>query len=614
MIMKQTIGNFFIFLGFFILALNADCATEVSAVVDKQVVALNDYLTLTIYVSGENANNSTVQVPPMSNFSVYSSQKKTSISMINGRISSSMEYSYILTPKYIGKTSIPPIAVSTGREKFFTKEIEVTVVSAKSSQSYQPATGQNPNMKALPKNRPSKGASLENLIFVKSETDKKTAYPGEQINLSFRFYTAVPIARNPEYIPPKLSNLFSEDLPPIRNGEVVINGIRYYYSEVKSALFAINSGQAKIGPISITAQVQKEEDIDPFDPNFMQKFFSGFTNYEEIRLHTKPLSLTIQPLPDNAPPDFSGAVGNFIVSMEIDRKEVKRGEPLNLTLKINGKGNLKDISLPQLSSADIKVYDSLSTHSLTKHNDIIGGEKKITYIISFKEEGIKEIPAIKFSFFNIDTGRYETIKTSPLKVRVLKGEDTKTYDFYQKPDETQGVDIKGSDIKYLLNDSSSISAKISSSINSLPIYFHLIFPAVLLVSFIKNRLVHEKLKKPGLYAYKRAISVFEKSLKESKEIAKKDPSKSLSIIYDALMDYLSDRIQENVYSLPIDKLLSLYSQKFKASQFTLNEIKSLLEQIEFLNYAPSGLNEQKVDQVRQRAFLLSEMIEEETRK
>ncbi len=595
-------------------AANVKAAVEVSAAVDKQVVSLNDYLTLTVYVSGDNANASNVQIPSLSNFSVSSSGRKTSISIINGRISSSMEYSYVLTPKYIGKTSIPPIGVSTGKEKFFTKEIEITVVAAKSSQSYQPAAQQNPITRSQAKNRPAKGTPLENLIFVKAETDKKTAYPGEQINLSFRFYTAVPIARNPEYIPPKLSNLFSEDLPPIRSGETVINGVKYYYSEIKSALFAINSGEAKVGSIAVTAQVQKEEDIDPFDPNFMQKFFSGFTNYEEVKLQTKPLNLDIQPLPENPPDDFSGAVGNFIVSREIDRKEVKKGEPVNLTLKINGKGNLKDISLPQLSSPDIKVYDSLSTHSLTKHDDIIGGEKKVTYIISFKEEGVKEIPPIKFSFFNIDTKKYETIETSPIKVKVLKGDDAKTYDFSQKPDGTGGIDIKGSDIKYLLNSSPSLSAKISSSINRLPVYFHLLFPAALFLAFMKNRSLYEKLKNPQFYAYKKAVSVFENAMKESQSIEDKDPSRSLSIIYDALMDYLSARTGENVYSLPIDKLLSLYSQKFKASEFTLNEIRSLLEQIEFLNYAPSGLNAQKVSEARQRALVLSEMIEKETGK
>ncbi|MEW5951377.1 MAG: protein BatD [Elusimicrobia bacterium] len=612
--MKKTIGKLAIFILLFICSFGgAYAATEVTASVNKQIVPLNDYLILTVYVSGDNANSATVQIPSMANFSVSSSGRSTSISIINGRISSSVEYSYILTPKYAGKTSIPPISVFTGKEKFFTKEIEITVTSAKSSQAYQSQPSQPQRTSVQPKNRPAKGTPLENLVFVKAETDKKTAYPGEQINLSFKFYTAVPIARNPEYFPPKLYNLFSEDLPPVRTGEQVINGIKYYYSELKTALFAINAGKARIGPIEITAQVQKEEDIDPFDPNFMQKFFSGFTNYEEIKLNTKDMGLEIIPLPENPPSDFSGAVGNFFISREVDRKEVKSGEPLNLTLKITGKGNLKDISVPEFSAEGVKVYDSLSSYSITKHDDIIGGEKKVTYIISFKEEGLKEIPPIKFSFFNIDTKKYETIETSPLKIKVLKGEGGKSYDFSDKPADS-GVDIKGSDIKYLLKPSAGLSAKIARKISTAPLYAHLFFCSILIFSFLKNRSVYERLRNPAFYAYKNASSVLQAALKKAQKEASSNPYKSLSLIYDAITDYLTARIGENVYSLPINKIVQLYSSKFKAAEFTLGEIKSLLEEIEFLNYASSGLNEKKVSEVAQRVSTLSEMIEKETKK
>jgi len=594
----------------------AAAQTQVSAFTDKQTLALNEYLILTVTISGDNANSAKVDIPSMPNFSASSSARSTQISIINGRISSSVEYTYYLSPKYIGKTTIPPIPVSIGKEKFLTKEIEITVTAARASQPYQNYRQQSPNIPQSQRqnlaNRPQKGTPLDKLVFVKAETDKKTAYPGEQITMRFRFYTAIPIARNPEYYPPKLSNLFLEDLPPISNGEEIINGVRYYYSELKTALFAINSGKASIGPAEVIAQIQKEEDLDPFDPNFMQKFFSGFTNYEEVRRKTSKIDLNILPLGENAPKEFSGAVGNFFISSILDKKETKQGEPLNLTLKITGKGNIKDISMPELNDDEIKVYDSLSSYNLTKHNGIVGGEKKITYIISFKEAGYREIPPIKFCFFNIDTKKYETIYTQPIKVKVLKSETSKSYDF-SSPSNSGSVQVKGEDIKYLIPSKGSAWVSFSDKLGNVSFYPHILAISLLIFSFLKNRSLDKRFRNPKLYAFKKAEFTFKKALEESAK--QQDQSKALAIIYDAIMDYLSAKLMENVYSLPISKISATYRQKVKgASEFTSEEIKSILEEIEMLNYASSKPTEEKVRETRERAENLCEMIEKETGK
>lgn len=612
MTMKKKIGKILLLISILLAPAIARGETQVSAFTDKQTVSLNEYIVLTVSVSGDNANSAVVQMPSMANFSVSSSGRASQISIINGRINSSVEYTYFLNPRYIGKTAIPPISVSTGKEKFLTKEIEITVTAARASQSYPQQQGKSSGSSSRASNRPARGTPLENLVFVKAETDKKTAYPGEQINLIFRFYTAVPIARNPEYYPPKFSNLFPEDLPPVASGEKVINGVKYYYSEMKTALFALNSGKASIGPIEIAAQVQKEEDIDPMDPNFMQKFFSGFTNYEEIRLKTKPIDIDIVPLPENAPADFSGAVGNFFISSSADRKEVKQGEPVNLTVKITGKGNIKDISVPALSGEGIKLYDSLSSYSLNKHDGIVGGEKKITYIISFKDEGLKEIPPVKFSFFNIDTKKYETLETSPLKIKVLKAEASKSYDFSSSR-ANAGVQVTGADIKYLLDYSSGSMAKLAKDLAEVPLYSHFFFAALLAFAFMKNRAMDEMFRDPKLYSFRKAHSEFLKAIARSSK--EQDASRSLAIIYDALMDYFSAKLMDNIYSLPINKIADKYREKYpSAGEFTLNEIKALLEEIEFLNYASAKPQEAKLREVRERAETLCEMIEKEADK
>lgn len=605
--MKKMTGKIFIFLFILTTQLQLKAQTVVNAYVDKNVVSLNESLTLTITITGESITNAKPDMPQMANFDIYSAGRSSNISIINGRITTALEFTYILTPRYVGKTKIPSILITTMKERLYTKEIEITVVKATNQQANAQTQQQT---KQSYKNRPQKGTPLENLVFVKAWVDKKKAYIGEQINLTFRFYTSVPIASNPQYFPPKLLNLIAEDLPPTRNGEEVINGIRYYYSEIKTALFGLNAGKANIGPVQIIAQVQKEEDIDPFDPNFMQKFFSGFSNYEELKMQTKPITLDIEPMPQPQPNNFSGSVGNFFISAEADRKQANQGEPINLSLKISGKGNIKDIQPPDIANSQIKIYDTLSSYKITKNNDIIGGEKTITYIISFKEEGEKEIPPISFTFFNPDLNKYETINTQPIKIKVLKSENTKTYDFSQS---NTNLKIKGEDIKYIHNLSSNLYLNTLSRINKFSVYPYSILSIFFIFSLLKSYQTNVKFKNPILYAFKTARNKLNNQIKSAqKEADSGNYSKALSLIYDALMDYISAKIAINIYSMPIKKIIDNIKQKYpNINEFSLNEISSLLENIEFLNYAPSSINSNNIKELIDRIDNLIEIFEKE---
>ncbi|PIS46959.1 MAG: hypothetical protein COT17_05885 [Elusimicrobia bacterium CG08_land_8_20_14_0_20_51_18] len=588
--------------------------TTVTAAVDRQTVPINESVTLVVSISGDDATMAKPEIPSMTNFNVYSAGKSSNITMINGRISSSVEYTYVLSPRYLGKTRIPAVPVFNGREKFLTREIEITVLKAASSA--QPPVQQTPaQRKNAQADRPARSTPREKLVFLRAETDKKSAYLGEQVNLTIRFYTSIPIASNPQYFPPKLDNLISEDLPPIRSGEMVIGGIRYYYSEIKSALFGIDAGKAGIGPAQVMAQIQKEEDIDPFDPNFMQKFFSGFSNSENVTLNSKSRALQILSLPEPQPVDFTGAVGNFFISTELDRKEARQGEALNFTVKLSGKGNIKAITKPELKTADFKVYDTLVSYTNTKNNDIIGGEKKFTYVLSSRETGTKTIPPVRFSFFNIDSKRYETIDTQPVTVRILQGETGKTYDFTNTNPQSPAVNKLSSDIKYIFDKPgiSGLGAKASERIADLPLYAGLFFLFPALVSFFASRSHLERIKNPFLYAFKNAEAKLNAQIKKAqKENAGGNSSRALSLIYDGIVDYLSAKLRENVYSLTIQKTLAALKAKYPSvNDYAEEELKNILEEIEFMNYASSNVNRKSVENTAEKLRALTAILEKE---
>ena len=404
------------------LALPARAVLNVSADLDKDSVEINGNLYLTVAVSGDSANVPDPALPNMQNFNVYSSGRSQSISIINGKITTSVSFTYILTPRFLGRQVIPPITVSNGRETAATPELAVTVTKARQAPAQQARPQQARPSRAV-QQAARTAANRGDQLFLKAETDRKSAYPGEQINISIKFYTSVPLSSNPQYVPPTFKNLISEDLPPVRNGEADIGGVRYAYSEIKAALFGMTAGPAEILPATVIAQVPAQDAIDPFDPNFFQKFMAMSGAQGQTReFTTDKLALEIKPLPPGAPADFSGAVGDYTVSAAVDRPDARAGEAVNFSVTVAGAGNLKTVIAPKFPELpDFKVFDTMSSLDVKKDNDRITGKKTFTYILVPRSEGRKTLPPVGFSYFDPHTASYKHLETDAVTLNVSPG-------------------------------------------------------------------------------------------------------------------------------------------------------------------------------------------------
>jgi len=600
-------GKIFLLIFLYFIDLNLNSQITVSAWVDKKSVPINESIALTVSISGASALNPKIDIGNINDFNIYSSGRSSNISIVNGQITSTVEFSYTLTPKRTGKFIIPKIGVFTGNEKYFTKEIEVEVTPP----SFNNQSRGQIKQQTQP-GRKTHTMTRDEMIFVKAFTDKKSAHPGEQINLTIKFYTAIPIASNPQYNPPNYSNLISEELPPPRTGTEVINGVQYYYAEVKTALFAIMPGKATISPATIIAYIQPKDDdfIDPFDPNFIQKFFSRATNAEEVKLQTKPIELSINPLPP-PPPDFSNAVGNFFITAKTDQTSVNLGDAINLIVEITGKGNVKSINSPEFKSENFKVYDVLSSETISKTNDVIGGTKKFTYIISPTKEGDIKIEAIKFTFFNIDTKKYETIYTNPINIKVNKSKDGKTYDFDKTPQQLSEISKKQSDINYIYEKiSPDFIFRLESLIDRYSTIINITAILVLLINYIITKRQESIESNPSDYAYKKALSNFKERIKKTK--AQTDPKKKLTEIYDSIYDYISAKLKKNITHLTFSKLeIEIKNCKSDFSTEILSKLKDLIERIEFLNYASANLNNDEIENIIKDSINIIELMEKE---
>ncbi|MFA6433082.1 MAG: BatD family protein [Elusimicrobiales bacterium] len=600
----------------FLAAGTASAALSISAETDKKSVEINDSLYLTVTVLGDSASVPEPELPRMDNFNVYSSGRSQNISIVNGRINTSVAFTYILSPRFLGKQKIPSIPVFNGKEKYATQEIEIEVVKSAAQASRQQGA---PGRRAAGRTRAADGGPAamrpEDALYLTAETDKKTAYPNEQVNLTIRFYTAVPLTSNPQYLPPQFKNLLAEDLPPVRNGETVIKGARYAYSEIKTALFGLEEGPAAVGPASVIAQVHAESEMDPFDPGFFQKFFSGAGQGETRQVKSNSAALKILPLPEGAPASFRGAVGNFTLSAGLSPREAKTGEALNLSVTVTGTGNLKTLTAPKPPEMpDFKVYDTMSSLDISKKNDIIGGKKVFTTILIPRTEGRRTIPQIKFSFFDPQAGAYRELTAGPFEITVKKGDaEGKTFSFAHGS-QAEGITPLSSDIRYVSDRARPpLAGRLAGEVSALPLWLNFFPAAAVLLSLWLARLKDFRLKNPLLFRFRRARGKARAELAAAGgELKNGRPGEAASILYDSLLSYLSDKSGCRVGGLTIKRALSLFREKFPdIGEHSLDEIRDLWEKLEGLHFSPAAATPETARDLMEKYEALLDLLEKD---
>ena len=395
-----------------------------------------------------------------------------------------------------------------------------------------------------------------------------------------------------------------EDLPPVRNGEVTLKGTRYYFSEIRTALFGLSPGPASVSPASVVAQLESDEQIDPFDPNFFNKFFSmngrqGAT--KEVK--SEPLTLNILPLPAGAPASFTGATGKYTVAAALDRKQTRQGEAVNFTITVSGNGSLKTITAPKLPELPgFKVFDTMSSLDINKTNDTISGKKVFTTVIVPRSEGTARIPPVKFSFFDPETRAYREIETA----------DSKSFNFTQPG--AQAVAATSSDIRYVSDKANApFYARAVRALSGLPWPVHLFPAAALLLGLWLSSIQAFRLRNPQLFRFKGAKAAAGKNMARAEAELKAGRLKeAVSVLYDSFMEYLSDKTGKKISALTTRQAAELIVECFPhTDKYYLEEIRSFWSQLEMFHFSPSSLTAQNARDLLTKYTMLVEMLEKE---
>ncbi|MDR2191337.1 MAG: BatD family protein [Endomicrobium sp.] len=560
---------FFAAIFFFAPGLFAD-EISITASVEKNVVALNEYIVYSLTVRGDSLSLPDPQLGRLDNFNQYGSGRSQNISIINGKKSASVTHSYTLGPKSVGKFTIPPSSIKYKGEVYSTQAIEIEVVKAPSSQNVsvsqpQPRRQTNRAAASAPNN-----AQVQGKAFVKASVNKKTVYQNEKLIYKFSFYTNVALASNPEYFAPDFSGFWNDGAKPSNRVEN-IDGIDYNVSEVETVLYPIESGNKIIAPTKLRIAVMDFSSPSNLD-DFFGSFFQGVGQRQIKTLESDEIKINVLPLPlENRPEDFYGAIGVFKISASLDKTSAAVNEPVALTLRASGSGNMKSVH-----KIDFDVKDGFRKYD-TVVSDVSAGVKEFKIILVPVSPGKKTIPAAKLSFFNPAKKKYETVETQPLELDV-SGEAV--YD-EEASAENAKINAKRKDINY---NKRITDLKRYSGAYVKDKKFYLLFVPFLLL-FIGGKIYFFALSKRGSdnagARFRKAKKLIEKA---SCEISKENFVSAGDFIYDALLALISVKIKVSPENLRKEQIAEKML-KAGVSQEIVEKTETVFETLNFLRFA-----------------------------
>ncbi|MFH1665893.1 MAG: BatD family protein [Candidatus Omnitrophota bacterium] len=493
-----------------------DVRFEASIERDNVYVGNPVYLYLTFYGGKNTAQPDT---PLVDGLQIQYVGPSTQVSIINGRVSQSISYTYLVMPRKKGDFEIGPFFTEYQGRAFKADPVKLSVndspgpgrrASAPSRQAAQPQMMSAPGPSA---GSPAEGSfNAGDSIFLAMDVGKRTVYMNETVPVTIKMYVKGVGLKDIEY--PRYDHEgFSagEFGEPDRTTETFRGG-RYEMLVFKQDLFGIKEGDYVLGPAKLNCKVMVRRSASRrssffgrsiFDDDFFGGAF-GYTTYP-MELVSNEIPITILPFPEEGrPADFQGAVGNFTFDAQVDRTKVKVGDPVVLRMSIGGRGNLDTVTAPRLATEEgFKTYES----QVTKKENV----KIYEQILIPKTDAVKETPAVTFSFLNPLTGRYDTVKRGPFPLEVEAGSES-AVKMVSLPGEREmfyPVEELGEDIINIKESPGRICPRGRFLYNSVVFWAAQIVPLIALVFFYgahrqKERIMKDKTYEKFLKAPKKA--------------------------------------------------------------------------------------------------------------
>ncbi len=414
-------------------SLFANANVEVHAELSRSHVPVGEMVQLDIKILG------TEDADPPQNLSLDGLQinlmgQSKEMEMVNSVVNSSIRYSYIVIPLRSGIFTIPSIRVHADGKYFQTSPLQLTVEGSVSSPSSSMQSPQQPssfiNNPPPTSSTTKKIPTKDQIAFSELSVPKRKLYVGEVVPVEVRFYVDARYSARVR----QLTNFNNEGLLVERLSDPLSSteerhGTIYNVLTFHTFVSAVKTGMLHFGPVTLGLALELPVAPPADMPDLMAQLLghSGAMSQEHsLTLKSNTISLEAIALPTEGRPEhFSGAIGDFQMDAIAQPKKYVPGDPITLALTIEGSGNFKAISMPELTNVDgWKIYPATDKIDPPDAAGLHG--IKTFQVTMMTQEPKTSTPGSLFSYFNPNTGKYVTLSTPPQTLQVLTTAKTST--------------------------------------------------------------------------------------------------------------------------------------------------------------------------------------------
>ncbi len=555
----------------------------------------------------ENANGGNLKLPSLSDFQVIGGPNtSTNMQWVNGNVSQSVTYTYVLKPKKEGIYKIAKASIQVSGVTMESNELSIEITKAvaqpqaqqRQRNAFDPFADDpffNPQAQAEPEvSKADLEEQLKSDVFIKLVVNRNSVYKGEMLTANYRLYFRQNLSGFNVTKAPAFDGFWSQEveLDPQRRPTVeIINGKQYNVVDIlQYNLYPQRAGNLTVplAEVQTVAQVS----VRSKSRNFFDDFFSvGRVQQVPLNLKTNSAAIAVKDLPENGKPaDYNGAVGKFNFEAKLSGAETKTDEPITYTIKISGNGNLKFIESPTVKMPEsFEVYDPKTKESISNASSGMSGNKQYDYLIIPRQPGEYVIEGNSFSYFDPSAAKYVTIQSPEFTVKVT-GEPSKNVNAQASNVSApkSKVALLGKDIRYIKTNVPEFDKENSSfaSIGFAAVYAT---PFLMFIGLIALKRRNENLAADVIGTKRRrALKLAKKRLTAADKLLSRNDKKGFyNEVSRAVWGYLGDKLNIDMASLSKENVEEKLLAR-NVSAETISKLKLLLSTCELALYSPVG--------------------------
>lgn len=585
------------------------------AEVDNPAPVVGERFTYTVVLSGPTTSLPDIAPPDFKDLEVVVGPSiSTSVQIVNANISTTKTLTFVMRAQRSGTITIEPAYFNYKGHRYTSNSITLQVKEPPTSSNPPSSTGVP--IPSQPVSPPLDDQGKPPEVFLAAQADKSSLFTMEQATVSYYLYLRVNASNyNIDRVPQAVGFLQEElEVPqkPILE-DVSVKGEHYKRALIrKVALFPTRPGSLTLEPMACEVTIQRpiarRRQRDPFDFFFDDPFFGPRYQNQVVNLRSEALTFKVSDPPmEGRPPQFKGDVGDYQVSVEIDKTSVPQSEPITIKVTVSGRGYVKTIEPPVFNlPSDFDRFPPTTEEKIAQVGNTIRGKKVFTYIAIPRRAGKLFIPPVEFSYFDPEAREYKLIKTGGQEIEVTP---SLTSIASVSPTPSGDIITRESDIRFIKNPTRNLKLKSTPLYNTVSFYLLLAIPPFFFLLGLGGEWVYrQRSSNPVLVRRRKALSEFHKALRIAKHHSSRESvPTNLNLIAKPFQELIAATFNLPSASVSEEEIVKEIRNLNLDSQFE-TELISLWRDIEKFRFTGVPLIPQEWNQLIPRLEKVSETL------